>query len=167
MGSSGEPVDDDARARALALWEDGTVALVSGDVEGALDLFDRSLAVTPTAEAFTFRGWARSFQGRYDAAIADCEKAIETDPSFGNPYNDIGCYLLELGRAGEAPPWFERAKEAPRYEPRHFPFLNLGRLLASQGRVAEAIAEFHEALARSPGDPVALAFLEKLRYGVN
>ena len=167
MASDRDPVGDDPRARALALWEDGTAALLSGDVEGAVDLFDRSLAVAPTAEAFTFRGWARSFQGRYDEAIADCERAIATDPSFGNPYNDIGCYLLERGRAGEAPAWFEKAKRAERYEPRHFPCLNLGRLLSARGEVAAAIVEFHEALVWNPGDSVALAFLEKLRYGVN
>ena len=74
---------------------------------------------------------------------------------------------MEQGRWDEAIPWFERAKTAPRYEPRHFPYLNLGRLKAARGDVAEALAEFEGALAENPGDPIALQFLESLRYKVN
>lgn len=159
--------EDDAHRRALALWEEGTQTLLSGDVDEAIDLFTRSLEVEPTAEGYTFRGWAYSFQGRLDEAITECRKAIATDPSFGNPYNDIGCYLLQQGRAEEAVTWFLKAKRAERYEPRHFPCLNLGRILFAKGDVAGALAEFEEALLLNPGDPVAAAFLEKLRLKVN
>ena len=152
---------------ALELWREGTQKLLSGDLEEAVTLFTRSLETEPTAEAYTFRGWAYSFAGRLAEAIEECRKAIATDPSFGNPYNDIGCYLMEQGDANGAIPWFERAKTAPRYEPRHFPYLNLGRLRAARGEIAEAVAEFEGALAESPGDPMALQFLQALRYKVN
>ena len=79
------------RPEALALWEEGTARLLSGDAEEAIRLFTRSLELLPTAEAYTFRGWAYSFEGRLDDAIEECRKAIATDPGFGNPYNDIGC----------------------------------------------------------------------------
>jgi Tfp pilus assembly protein PilF len=152
---------------ALKLWQAGTDRLLAGEIDEAVTLFTRSLELCPTAEAYTFRGWAYSFAGRLDEAIEECHKAIATDPSFGNPYNDIGCYLMEQERLEEAVSWFERAKQAPRYEPRHFPYLNLGRLRASQGEFAEAILEFQGALAYSPEDPVALRFLENLKYKVN
>lgn len=158
---------DDAKDRALNLWEEGTKALLSGDVEGAVDLFTKSLTAEPTAEAYTFRGWAYSFQDRLEEAIEECRKAIATDPTFGNPYNDIGSYLVGLGKPTESIPWFEKAKVAPRYEPRHFPYLNLGRVYAARGDVAEALAEFETALALAPGDPVATAFLAELRLKVN
>ncbi len=158
---------DDTAARALNLWEEGTEALLAGEVDEAIDLFTRSLKVTPTAESYTFRGWAYSFQERYEDAIQECRKAIATDPEYGNPYNDIGCYLMSLGRSEESPEWFEKAKLAERYEPRHFPFLNMGRLHFAKGRLAEAVEEFQKALELSPGDPVAVAFLTKLRYAVN
>ena len=158
---------DDSRARALALWEEGTKSLLSGDVDGAVDLFTRSLRVVPTAESYTFRGWAYSFQKKYDEAIVECRKAIATDPSFGNPYNDIGCYLMSLKRSTESIPWFQKAKKAERYEPRHFPSLNLGRIHFERGEFAEALLEFQEALAWHPDDPVASAFLARLRMQVN
>ena len=74
---------------------------------------------------------------------------------------------MEQGKNTEAVPWFEKAKRAPRYEPRHFPYLNLGRLYAARGEVAEALAEFEGALALNPGDEVAVRFLEALRLRVN
>jgi Tfp pilus assembly protein PilF len=157
----------DALETALQLWQEGTHRLLSGDLEEAVALFTRSLEVRPTAEAYTFRGWAYSFAGRLDDAIEECRKAIATDPAFGNPYNDIGCYLMEQGKLDEAAPWFERAKRALRYEPRHFPYLNLGRLRAARGEFAEAILEFQGALAEAPDDPVAMQFLETLKYKVN
>ena len=46
------------RSRAISLWEEGTEALLTGDVAGAIDLFTRSLQAAPTAEGYTFRGWA-------------------------------------------------------------------------------------------------------------
>ena len=160
-------MSDDSRSRALTLWEEGTQALLAGDVQEAIDLFTASLKVEPTAESYTFRGWAFSFLGRFDDAIAECRKAIATDPAYGNPYNDIGSYLVHEGKPDEAVPWFEKAKRAERYEPRHFPYLNLGRLYAARGLVTEAAQEFEEALRLAPGDPVATAFLERLRYRVN
>lgn len=160
-------MSDERRERALALWQEGADSLLSGDLDEAIDLFTRSLDVEETAEGYTFRGWAYSFQGRLDEAIAECQRAIATDPSFGNPYNDIGCYLVQKGQTVEAVGWFEKAKLAERYEPRHFPHLNLGRLYFSQGQVTEAHAEFEEALRLHPGDPVAAGFLERLRYSIN
>jgi Tfp pilus assembly protein PilF len=55
-------------------------------------------------------------------------RAIEIDPEFGNPYNDIGVYLMQRDRLDDAVPWLERAKLAKRYEPRQFPYMNLGRI---------------------------------------
>lgn len=153
--------------KALELWQAGTDRLMAGELDEAVSLFTRSLEVRPTAEAYTFRGWAYSFAGRLDEAIEECRKAIATDPTFGNPYNDIGCYLMEQGKLDDAVSWFDQAKRAARYDPRHFPYLNLGRLRAAQGDYAEAILQFQGALQESPGDPVALKFLEELKYKVN
>ena len=155
------------REKALVLWEEGTARLLTGELEEAIRLFTRSLELSPTAEAYTFRGWAFSFEGRLDEAIEECRKAIATDPEFGNPYNDIGCYLMQKGDLDEAVGWFERAKQAPRYEPRHFPYLNLGRLHAARGDIAQAVSEFQGALEENPDDPIALEFLRKLEYRIN
>lgn len=159
--------DRSVRERALRLWDEGAARHMRGDLEGAVLLYTRSIEVCPTAEAFTFRGWAYQGMGRIDDAIAECKRAIEIDPSFGNPYNDIGAYLIEKGQLDDAIPWLERAKLAPRYEPRHFPFMNLGRLYAAKRMVSRAIAEFERALELEPGDPACVQMLARLRAALN
>src|SRR5260370_33612270 len=112
--------------RARALWDQGAKCLNEGRTDDAIDLFEQSIAVKPTDEGHTFRGWALSHLGRLDEAIDDCKQAIQLDPDFGNPYNDIGVYLIQQRQFDEAIPWLEQAKLAKRYEPRHFPYANLG-----------------------------------------
>src|SRR5262245_19759922 len=119
---------DDPSERASALFHSAYEAQMRGDLETAVDLYKRSIALHPTAEAHTFLGWTYSFQGALDDAIEECKKAIAVDPEFGNPYNDIGAYLIEMGRLDEAVPWLERATLATRYEAPHFPYFNLARV---------------------------------------
>lgn len=151
------------RQKAIALWEQGYKLQVGRQLDGAIECYRRSLELCPTAEAHTFLGWALSWQGNIDEAIHECEKAIVVDPDFGNPYNDIGAYLMQQGRLEEAVGWLERAKLAKRYSSRHFPCLNLGRVFAAQGKVTRALKEFEEALAFAPNDAQALEALDRLR----
>ncbi len=128
---------------------------------------ESSLEVHPTAEAHTFLGWTYHFQGRVEEAIAECKRAIELDPEFGNPYNDIGAYLIELGQFEEAIPWLERATEARRYEPRHFPHYNLGRAYLGKEMYSHAMRCFQEALEIEPRYSLARQALASLRRLVN
>lgn len=153
--------------QALTLWQEGQRIHLEGEVERAIDLYNRSIDVYPTAEAYTFRGWAYSFQNRLDDAISECKKAIAVDPSFGNAYNDIGSYLIALGRNDEAVEWLQKAKRARRYEPRHFPYMNLGRLFAARGQITRAIREFEAALDMCPAEPTCQAMLARLKQRIN
>src|SRR5512143_748004 len=128
---------------------------MEGELDRAIEHYQHSVAVHPTAEAHTFLGWTLSFQGRLEEATQECLRAIEIDPEFGNPYNDIGVYLMQQDRLDEAIPWLERAKRAPRYEPRHFPFMNLGRVYLKQRRWWEALREFEGAVRIAPKDAAA------------
>jgi tetratricopeptide (TPR) repeat protein len=134
------------RSRALDLFQKAYEQQMKGDLDEAISLYKRSIEILPTAEAYTFLGWTYSFQGRYDEAIQECEKAILQDPEFGNPYNDIGAYLIEQGRHREAIPYLRRALSAKRYESQHYPHFNLGRALEKTGQWTEAIAEYREAM---------------------
>jgi tetratricopeptide (TPR) repeat protein len=136
--------------KANDLWRQGYEAQAQGDVGIAMRLYQESLATYPTAEAYTFLGWAYSFLGRYEQAIEECKNAIAIDPDFGNPYNDIGSYLTQLGKSDEAIPWLEQALVAKRYEPRHFPHVNLGRIYWAKGDLLQAIREFGKAVEIEP-----------------
>ncbi len=153
--------------RATDLWQEAYRYQMQGELDGAIEGYRRSIEVCPTAEAHTFLGWAMSFQGRLDEATAECLRAIEIDPEFGNPYNDIGVYLMQQGKLDEAIPWLEKAKQAKRYEPRQFPFMNLGRVYLKQGRWWEALRELEGAVRAAPRDADAHKMLHGLRARLN
>ena len=131
--------------RAFRLLERAYERQRAGDFEAAVRLYKASIDERPTAEAHTYLGWTYSFMGRFDDAIEQCKTAILVDPEFGNPYNDIGSYLIQKGELEKAIPWLQMAKKAPRYEPRHFPYLNLFRVYIQQGRLDEAQREWAQA----------------------
>jgi tetratricopeptide (TPR) repeat protein len=133
------------------------------EFDQAIRLYKESIAIYPTADAHTYLGWAYSFQGRLNEAIAQCEIAIELDPEFGNPYNDIGVYLMQQQRLDDAIPWLERAKSATRYEPRHFPYINLGRVYLNKGMIQKALEEFGGALKINPDDHELAQLVEELK----
>ncbi|HWX37779.1 MAG TPA: tetratricopeptide repeat protein [Candidatus Sulfotelmatobacter sp.] len=140
---------------------------MAGDYDRAVELYLGSLELHPTAEAHTFLGWTYHFQGKIDEAIAECKRAIEVDPDFGNPYNDIGAYLIDLGRFDEAIPWLEQAIAAKRYEPRHFPHFNLGRVYLAKGMINRARECFQESLTIEPRYTLARQAIERVRRMVN
>ncbi len=138
-----------------------------GDYQQAIDLYSKSIESFPTAEAYTFRGWAYSFLGNYDRAIAECYEAIKVDPDFGNPYNDIGAYLIEQGKWDDAIPWFEKALAALRYEARPYPYFNLGRVYEHR-RVWEKAKEcYAKAYLLDKRYVAALAGVRRLRAMFN
>jgi tetratricopeptide (TPR) repeat protein len=142
---------DLALYRAIQLVEDGKYKISMGDLDGAVELLERSIKFKPTAEGYTYLGWILSLKGQTDQAMGLCQKAITLDPEFGNPLNDMGSYLIQKDRLEEAIPWLEKAKVAKRYEPKHFPYINLGRIYSAQGKIEEAIVEFKQALEFAPG----------------
>ena len=149
--------------RALELVERAMKHQMAREFDDAIRLYKESIAIYPTADAHTYLGWAYSFIGRVNEAIAQCEIAIQLDPEFGNPYNDIGVYLMQQQRFDDAIPWLERAKAARRYEPRHFPFINLGRIYLTKGMIQKALEEFGGALKINPEDGELMQLVEELQ----
>ena len=156
--------DEEAGRRELAEhhFREAYALQMRGDLEGAIRGYQRSIELHPTAEAHTFLGWAYSFQGRIDEAIAECHRAIAVDPTLGNPYNDIGVYLMQKGDMDAAIPWFQRATGAQRYENPEFPHANLARIWERKGRWVDAIAEYRRALALRPTYAEAARSLQNL-----
>ena len=140
---------------------------MAGRLDEAVESYRRSIAARPTAEAHTFLGWALSFQGRHEDAIAECKIAINVDPSFGNPYNDIGAYLIEMGRLDDAIPWLERATRATRYASPQFPRLNLARIYLAKEMYSRALQEFEAVLALRPDHPGAPQAVAAIRRKLN
>ena len=155
--------DDARRPEALELFHKAYEHQMRGELNEAERLYKQSIELYPTAEAHTFLGWAYSFDGLYDDAINECRKAIQLDPDFGNPYNDIGAYLIEKGRLDDAIPWLEKATLAKRYDSYCFPYYNLGRIWEAKGEWNKALESYKKALKLNPDYTLALRALYGLQ----
>lgn len=154
---------DDRFELAKELFQKAYSMQMEGELELAVELYKRSIQMHPTAEAYTFLGWTYRFQGKLDDAIAECKKAIALDPDFGNPYNDIGAYLIEKDKHDEAIPWLEKAIASTRYDAYHYPWYNLGRVYVAKEMFNKARECFQKALEIQPDYTVAADALQKLR----
>ena len=104
----GEGREEDKK-RGVELFQQAYEHQMKGELEEAVTLYKKSIGSHPTAEAYTFLGWTYSFMGRLDDAIEECPAGDRAGPDFGNPYNDIGAYLIEKGEFDEAIPWFRES----------------------------------------------------------
>ena len=119
------------------------------------------IATTNLAEAL-------SESGRFDEAIAECQKALKIKPDFAAAHNNLGAALVENQRGGdgarrqngavdEAIVHYRRALQIkPDFTQAHS---NLGNALLLKGQVDEAIAQFQSALEIDPNHAEA-------RYGL-
>ena len=160
-------MDESRHHAAMELIESALAAQSGGDIPRAIKLYEDSLKICETAEGYTYLGWAVSKLGKLEEAINYCHRAIEVDPEFGNPYNDIGVYLMQRDELSDAIPWLERAKTAARYEPRHYPYMNLGKIYAARGELRRAISELRGAMAQMPPDPQADTVLRDLQQAID
>ncbi len=154
---------EEAYQQAFLHWQFGTQLHMLGEYRSAVAQFEKSIELYPTAEGHTYLGWSLSELGRLEEAIAECETAIALDPDYGNPYNDIGVYLIELGRTDDAVPWLEKAIRATRYCCYQYPHFNLGRIFLMTGRMDAARRAFERALEFDRGYRPALKGLALIR----
>ncbi len=139
-----------ANEEALELFHLAYEHQMKGEFERAIDLYERSIRLDATAEAYTFLGWTYSMMGQLREAVNFCHKAIEVDPDYGNPYNDIGAYLIKMGQWEAAAPWLVKAINAKRYAAPQFPLLNVGRVYEHQGDWLAALGFYSQALEIDP-----------------
>ena len=159
--------EDESLNLAIEFFRDAYRHQMKGELEEAVELYRESINAYPTAEAYTFLGWTYSFMGDFDAAITECHHAIEVDPDFGNPYNDIGAYLIEKGQVDDAFPWLEMATRAMRYDNPAYPHFNLGRAWELKHDFARALTSYRTAMEIDPQYKLALTGIRRLQAMFN
>ncbi|MEO7141996.1 MAG: tetratricopeptide repeat protein [Bryobacteraceae bacterium] len=163
MNKTSNGASDGRAAAALEMFEQAHRAQMQGLLDLAVKLYRQSIALSPTAEAYTFLGWTYHFQGKTHEAIEQCKNAIVIDPAYGNPYNDIGAYLIDLCEWDEAVSWLERAIASRRYDAYHYPWYNLGRVYAAQNLFTKARECFEKSLEIEPRYTLAADALAGLK----
>jgi tetratricopeptide (TPR) repeat protein len=153
--------------QAMKFFQMGYQSQMEGRLEDAVYYYKKSLEIEETAEAHTFLGWTYSFMGKFEEAIQECRQAIGVDPDFGNPYNDIGSYLTQLGMLDDAILWLEKAKLAVRYATPEYAYFNLGQVYEIKGLWPKAMKEYHGALKINPHYEPAKAAFSRLKNRLN
>ncbi len=147
---------------AKEYFEKAYMYQMDGKYKDAIEYFRKSIEFNPTAEAYTFLGWALSSTGDYRGAVDECKRAIQLDPDFGNPYNDIGAYLIAMGNYDEASVWLELALKSEKYLNREYAHYNLGVVYEKTGLWFEALAKYKNALEIRPDYKIAKKHYYKL-----
>ena len=158
---------NDKNEIAKEYFDKGVILQKKGHLDRAAHFYKRSIDFEPSAQAHTFLGWVFSLKGFYDKAIDECLKAIELDPDYGNPYNDIGAYMLQQHRYDEAKEWLAKALAAPNYENYCFQNLNLGRIYEFKGQWKKAMVFYQRADKENPDYEPTLNAIECLKAKYN
>lgn len=132
------PSDSFRKRRGEQLLAFGIAFLGSGDYQKALGHFRASCHVDTTPEAKTLWAAMEHWQGATETAIKLCNEVVEEFPSYGPAYNDIGTFMVHLGRLEEAKTWFREAIEKDGVA-RHYPHVNLGKVLFAEGSYQDAL----------------------------
>jgi protein O-GlcNAc transferase len=124
------------------------------DTAGALEAFERSLAISLDASALYASAVALEGLGRADEALARYEVALQRVPAHEDALHNRGLLLARVGKLAEA----ERSHrgyvglhpDSPRAH------RDLAEVLLALGRYEEALAELDWVLARAPRDALSL-----------
>lgn len=111
----------------------------------------------PYPQSFVNHAIALANQGRYDAALAETQRAIDLAPRNVNAHHTAGSILLDMNRHADALTHFEQARAG---DPNYIATLRgIGDAQLGLGHVPAAAAAYEAALQRDPHDAVTLTGL--------
>ncbi len=144
---------DDAQLQFSA----GVVREALGDFAGALDRYDRALAIDPGfVRALQNRGIALTRLGRIEEAIESNWRFVSLFPGNVDAHYNLAESCLAARRYEDA---VSAARQALALDPGHaLSRLDLGLALAASGRLEEARGELRDAMSRD--DPAVRARIE-------
>jgi tetratricopeptide (TPR) repeat protein len=127
----------------------GNALLQKGQVDEALEQFQKSLAIFPNyVEAHSNLGTALFQKGRVEDAVAHYNKALEINPNHAQANYNLGLALFQKGQVDDAIARYQRALKTDPYHPETHN--NLGNALLRKGQVDQALEQFQMALEINP-----------------
>ncbi|MBX3134763.1 tetratricopeptide repeat protein [Candidatus Obscuribacterales bacterium] len=137
-------------------WKGKDLIIGAKAVEEASDI-PVNISDFLAAESYYFRANDLVTQGKVDEAIAQYQKAIETDPAYADALADLGAIYSLQKQPDKAAELYQRAiKEKPNDALFR---TNYARVLAQLGRITESKSELERAYQLNPKDKVVLTAL--------
>ena len=164
-GTSSSPVPKDARTRAKAHTELGSLYFQSGNLIVALEELTLAAAIDPEyATAFSTRALILYYVKEYESAEKDFQRAISLDGRNPEINNNYGWYLCQTGKAKEAIPYFERAYRNSLYQTPALAYLNEGACYIKLNELDLADDALRKSLRLMPENPQAYFHLASSSY---
>ncbi|MEM9922830.1 MAG: tetratricopeptide repeat protein [Cyanobacteria bacterium P01_D01_bin.50] len=144
--------NEDATQKAEALFYQGLAQARAGNLEFAIEFYEKALQIKPNVQEYWFnRGLTLFHLGHLEDAITSYDKAIEIKNDFYKGWYNRGRALGELGLLEDAINSFNTAIEIrPNYQEA---WSSNGLALLKLGRVSEAIFSYDKSLELEPLDP--------------
>ncbi len=145
----------------VALYNLGSLAMMSGDGKQAAEFYRRALQVRPDdVRTMTSAGSALALQGDWRAAQIQYRAAIAKDPTYSSAAFDLAGIDLRHDELAEAERLLRRLTEMQTEDAEAH--AELGTTLAAEDRVSEAKQQFERTLALDPHNFEALFGLGRL-----
>jgi type IV pilus assembly protein PilF len=156
---------DQAVEAARIHTELGQRYLASGDLQTALEKLTRALQFDPNyAPAHTVLAVVYERINKLPEAEMHYRKAVELEPTKGDPNNNLGQFLCATGRYAEASTYFQKAVADPFNQSPDVALTNAGVCELRAQNAAAAEASFRDAIARNPNNAEALFQLANTLY---
>ncbi len=159
------PAPKDARTRAIAHAELGSLYFQNGDLIIALEEMTLAAAIDPDyAPAFSSRGLILYHLSELASAEKDFQRAIDLDERNPDINNNYGWFLCQTGRAKESLAYFEKAYRTPVYQTPAIAYRNAGNCNAKLNDLDAAEDALRKSLRLAPNNPQTLFYLANVSY---
>lgn len=166
-GCVSEPKKSDAELRKAAETNTalGRQYLDRGQYEVALEKLKRAVAYDQTyAPAHTLLGVLYETIGEFQDAEAEYRLAVRYDPEDGDVNNNLGAFLCQNGKPGEAGPYFDTAVDDPFYTTPQVALTNAGACALARGELDKAESYLRQSLQIDQRSGAALLPMAEVSY---
>ena len=157
----------DARMEAILLFQQGNFCVSQKKYDEAIACYNQAIAMHPTREAYSNRGYARAETKDLTGALADYDAALAADPTDPRTYYNRGTVRFKLQDfSGALSDYDEAISRKPDYARAHY---NKARSLAAlHAPAGEVAAPLHQAISLLPSlrkeaasEPVFRSYLQE------
>jgi type IV pilus assembly protein PilF len=136
-----------------------------GQMSTALDQVKLALQADPKfGDAYNLRGLIYANLGDEGLAEDSFRRALQLNPRDADTMQNLGYFLCQKKRFGEANTLFDQALSMPQYRDTVRTYLTKGACLAQAGELAEAEASLMRAYEIDPSNPTVVFNLSDILY---
>jgi type IV pilus assembly protein PilF len=162
MTASDEP---DAVKRGRARMDLAAAYFGRGQMTTALDQIKLSIQADPTSsEAFNLRGLIYANLNEPALAEESFRRALQINPRDADTMQNLGWYLCQQKRYGDADALFRQALAVPNYRDAPRTLLTQGVCQAHAGHLPESEASLSRSYELDPGNPATAVNLSEVLY---